>query len=168
MTLPLLFALIFPACLIWAAVSDLTTMTIPNKLSIILAVMFVPVAVMLKPDLMFIAEHLGIGVLAFVLGIVAFALRFMGGGDAKLIAATALWFHFQGFLVFLAYVALAGGALTILLLVARQFLQIFTPVMPAWLQKLLEPKGDIPYGIAICAGGLLAIPHSNLYPLLGL
>ncbi|MFT3998517.1 MAG: prepilin peptidase [Asticcacaulis sp.] len=168
MNLPLLFALIFPACLIWAAVSDLTTMTIPNRLSIILAAMFLPVALLLKPDLLFIAEHLGVGALAFVLGIVAFALRFMGGGDAKLIAATALWFHFQGFVVFLVYVALAGGALTLLLLMARQFLEIFTPTFPGWLQRLLQPKGDIPYGIAICAGGLLAIPHSNLYPLLGL
>jgi len=168
MNLPLLFALVFPACLIWAAVSDLATMTIPNRLSIILAVMFLPVAIMLRPDLMFIGEHLGVGVAAFVLGIAAFALRFMGGGDAKLIAATALWFHFQGFIVFLVYVALAGGALTILLLMARQFLRIFTPVMPMWLQRLLEPKGDIPYGLAICAGGFLAMPHSNLYPLLGL
>ncbi|MFT4089211.1 MAG: prepilin peptidase [Asticcacaulis sp.] len=168
MNIPLLLALVFPVCLVWAAVSDLATMTIPNRLSIILAVMFLPVALMVKPDLMFIAEHLGVGLAAFALGIVAFALRLMGGGDAKLIAATALWFHFQGFIAFLVYVALMGGVLTILLLLARQYLNVFTPVMPGWLQKLLQPKGDIPYGIAICAGGLLTMTHSNLYPLLGL
>lgn len=166
MYIPLLFALTFPACLLWAAATDLTSMTIPNRLSIILAVMFLPVALMLKPEWPFMLEHLGVGLLAFVLGIGAFALRFMGGGDAKLIAATALWFHFEGFIVFLVYVALAGGALTLLLLVARQHLQVFAPSLPGWGQKLLEPKGDIPYGLAICAGGLLAMPYSNLYPLL--
>ena len=37
-----------------------------------------------------------------------------------------------------------------------------TPFAPAWAARLLEPKGDIPYGIAICAGALMAFPSSAL------
>ena len=34
--------------------------------------------------------------------------------------------------------------------------------MPGWGQRLLQPKGDIPYGVAIAAGALMAYPHSAL------
>ncbi|MDC7685161.1 prepilin peptidase [Asticcacaulis sp. BYS171W] len=165
--IPLLFALTFPACLIWAALSDLKSMTIPNRLSITLALAFLPAALLLGLPPMIILQHLGIGAAGLALGILAFAFRVMGGGDAKLIAATALWFHPQGVLAFGLYTALAGGALSLVLLLGRQFLQIYTPTLPKWLQTLLKPNGDIPYGLAICAGGLLAMPHSDLYPLLG-
>lgn len=166
MLIPYLFALVFPACLIWAAISDLRTMTIPNWLSLTLAVAFVPTALLLKAPPSLFLEHLGVGLTGFVVGFAAFAFRLMGGGDAKLIAATALWFSFKGFLVLIVYIALMGGALSILIIGARFFLSIYVPSFPAWAQKLLQPKGDIPYGIAICAGGLLAASHSDLYLLL--
>jgi len=166
MLIPLLFCLIFPVCLLWAAVSDLRSMTIPNRLSLILILGFFPAALLLGLPLMTILQHMGIGLAFLVLGFTLFAFKFLGGGDAKLIAATALWFPLDGSLVFLAYTALLGGAFTLLLLLARQFLQIYTPTMPVWLQTLLKPKGDLPYGVAICAGGLLSMSHSDLYPIL--
>ena len=141
-------------------------MTIPNRLSVVLAGGFFPTAVLIGLAPVGIAMHLGIALGILVLGFAAFAFRVLGGGDAKLLAATALWFHLDGVLAFLIYTALVGGCFTVVLLLARQTLQIFTPTLPQWLQTLLKPKGDIPYGVAICAGGLLAIPYSDLWPLL--
>lgn len=166
MLIPLLFALIYPACLVWAAFSDLKSMLIPNRLCLILAVAFFPTALLLGLSPMAILQHTGIGFAGLVIGFAAFAFRVIGGGDAKLMAAAALWFDPTGALVFLIYTAIVGGVFTVLLVVARQYLQIYTPSMPQWLQTLLKPKGDIPYGVAICAGGFLAIPYGDLWPLL--
>ncbi len=164
--IPCLFALIYPACLVWAAVSDFSTMTIPNRLTLALAVSFAPVAAMLQFSPAQWGIHLGLGLAGLVLGMVLFSLRFMGGGDAKLIAAAALWLGPQGFMALLIYTALAGGALTLGLLFARKTFHPYAAGLPGVIGRHLEPKGDIPYGIAICAGGLLAIAQSDILPLL--
>ena len=161
-----MFALVYPCCLLWASWTDATTMTIPNRLNLILAAAFVPVALLVTTPLS-LADwgwHIGLALGGLVLGMICFALRFMGGGDAKLIAAAALWFDKTGFFALLVYTALAGGVLTLGLLAARKTFWFYAPKAPAWLQKHLEPKGDIPYGIAICVGGLFAIVHGDLWP----
>jgi prepilin peptidase CpaA len=33
---------------------------------------------------------------------------------------------------------------------------------PGWVARLLEPKGHIPYGVAIAIGALLAFPEADL------
>ena len=93
----------------------------------------------------------------------------LGGGDAKLIAATCLWLGVHGSAAMLIYTALAGGVLTLGLLGARKApIAAVTGALPSWLNRHLDPQGDIPYGVAICAGGLLAISQCDLLPLLGL
>lgn len=164
--IPALFALTYPACLVWAAVSDIRSMTIPNRLTLALAVAFVPVALMLSLSPAQWGVHLGLGLAGLVVGMVMFALRFMGGGDAKLIAAVALWLGLQGFFAMLIYTALAGGALTLGLLFARKAFHPYAARMPGYIGRHLEPKGDIPYGVAICAGGLCALLQSDILPLL--
>lgn len=166
--IPLLFALAYPACLAWAAKSDIESMTIPNRLNIGLALAFIPVALLVGLSWQDWGIHIGLAFAGLVLGMVLFAFRFMGGGDAKLIAATALWMGVDGFVAFMLYTALAGGVLTLGLLWARKNYAPFAGNLPASLGRHLEPKGDIPYGVAICAGGLLAMSHSDLLPLLHL
>ena len=160
----LLFALVFPACLLWASWTDATAMKIPNRLNMILAAAFVPVALLLHFSLPTLGIHLGLAAAAMVVGMGFFALGFMAGGDVKLIAAAALWFDWNGFLALLIYTALAGGVLTLGLLAVRKAFWAYAPASPAWLQKHLEPKGDVPYGIAICAGGLFAIVQGDIWP----
>ncbi len=164
--IPALFALVYPGCLAWAAVSDFRSMTIPNRLTLALAVAFVPVALMLQFPLSQWGVHLGLGLAGLVLGMILFSLRFMGGGDAKLIAAASLWLGLQGFAALLIYTALAGGVLTLGLLFARKNFHPYAAGLPGVISRHLEPKGDIPYGIAICAGGLCAILQSDILPLL--
>ena len=160
----LLFALVFPTCLLWASLTDATSMTIPNRLNMILAAAVVPVGLMLHFSLPTWGMHIGLAAAALVVGMGFFALGFMAGGDVKLIAAAALWFDWNGFLALLIYTALAGGALTLGLLAVRKAFWVYEPAAPAWLQKHLQPKGDVPYGIAICAGGLFAIVQGDIWP----
>lgn len=155
-----LLALAFPALAIIAALRDATTMTIPNWISIALAVLFLPAALLagLPPATIGFALLAGFG--ALLAGMAMFALRWIGGGDAKLLAACCLWLGFAATPVFLLFTALAGGAVALGLLTARKF--AFAIHGPAWVERLLKPDGDVPYGLAICAGALLAFPDSAL------
>lgn len=169
MPIPALFALIFPAALVWAAISDIRSMTISNRLTVGLAVAFLPMAVLCHLSLAQFGLHAGLGVAGLVVGMILFAFRVMGGGDAKLIAAVCLWLGPNGALSMLLYTALAGGVLTLVLLGARRApIAAVTGALPQWVNRHLDPKGDIPYGVAICVGGLLAIGQCDLLPLLGL
>jgi prepilin peptidase CpaA len=164
--IPLLFALSFPICMTWAAVTDALTMTISNRLNLVLACAFVPVALLLHLSLGQWGMHLGIGAAGFVIGLVLFAFNLVGGGDAKLLAAAALWFDRDGFLAMLIYTALAGGLQSLVILSARKTAWAWQAHAPQWMHKHLDAKGPIPYGIAICTGGLFAIFHGDLWPLL--
>ena len=161
MSIAVLLACLYPIALFWAAVSDLTTMTIPNRLTIGLAVAFVPVALLAHLSLADWGIHLGLGLAGLVLGMTLFALHFMGGGDAKLIAAASLWLGLHGCVALLIYTAIFGGILTLGLMALRQFFSLYAPKLPHWLGQHLEPKGGIPYGIAICAGGIAALWQSD-------
>jgi len=153
---------VMPALLIVGGLHDLLTMKIPNWISGFLVLAFLPaaLAVGLSPTEM--AIHFGVGVLALLTGAGLFALRWVGGGDAKLMAAACLWFGFAGSGMFLLWTALMGGLLCLILLFARANLRPFVVAGPGWMSRLMEPRGDIPYGVAIAAGALLAWPASPL------
>jgi prepilin peptidase CpaA len=154
---------IFPLCLAIAAFSDLFTMTIPNRVSIILAAAFLAIALFSGLPLAAIGMHLGGGLAVFLVCFVLFALGVMGGGDAKLLASAALWFGLNDSLVgFLVYVGLLGGvAALVILLIRTQTNTILAIGLPVPNSILLAKK--IPYGIAIAIGGFLAFPSSPLF-----
>lgn len=153
---------IFPALAILGGVYDLTTMKIPNWISIALAIAFVPVALLVQLPWQDIAISLGLGLVALVIGITLFAFRILGGGDAKLLAASVIWVGLSGLLAFLLTTALAGGALSLVLLTGRKWAPLIPWSQPAWFERLMQPKGDIPYGVAIAAGAILSFPYSQL------
>jgi prepilin peptidase CpaA len=153
-------ALAFPALAIVAALRDATTMTIPNWISAALGLLFVPAALFAGLPMAALGWALAAGVAALLAGMAMFALGWIGGGDAKLFAACALWLGLAATPVFLLITALAGGALAVLLLGARKFSHALTG--PAWVERLLKPGGDVPYGLAICVGALFAFPESPL------
>lgn len=93
-------------------------------------------------------------VIALLIGMVLFALRLVGGGDAKFYAATAAWFSFaQGFKLLLA-VALAGLVLTLVVWwpLRRRRAARSHEVMEGGEALLM-----VPYAVAIGAGGVLTL-----------
>ncbi|RZJ41776.1 MAG: pilus assembly protein CpaA [Brevundimonas sp.] len=153
---------VMPALLIIAGMKDLTTMKIPNWISLALLVGFLPAALAVGLPLEMIAVHLAVAVAALFVGAGMFALRWIGGGDAKVIAAACLWLGLQGSGMFLLWTGMMGGVFCLILLFARFHSRPYLLGAPGWLVHLMEPKGDIPYGVAICAGALLAFPSSPL------
>jgi prepilin peptidase CpaA len=91
-----------------------------------------------------------------------------GRGDAKLAAATALWFGFDHLFDYLIYASLFGGALTILLL---QYRMLPLPRFLAdqqWAARLHEKECGVPYGIALAAAGLCVYPETAFMKMIGL
>lgn len=157
-----LFALTFPLLMVAAALSDITTMTIPNRLTGALALAFAPAALLCGLPLPMVLEGVGVGAAALLLGALMFALKWIGGGDAKLLAGAGLWLGLAGAPTFLTWTAMAGGLFGLGLIMARSWAQPYAGFAPRWVARLLEPRGDIPYGVAIAVGGLAAFPQSLL------
>jgi prepilin peptidase CpaA len=163
----LVLSLSFAAFLFaWAAASDVTSYRIPNLISQALALAFVPAAVA-GLDLASAGLHAAAGFAVLLAGMGLFALRVFGGGDAKLLAAAALWAGPQGLVYLLAYTAVAGGLFTLALLAFRK-LPLPVPVLGVrWIAALHGRAAAVPYGVAIAAGALAAAPHTELFAALG-
>lgn len=164
-TVSLLLLGVMPALVIIAGLKDLTTMRIPNWISLTLIVFFFPTALLMGLPLTTIALHVAVGFAALVVGAGMFALRWIGGGDAKLMAAACLWLGLQGSGMFLLWTGVMGGLFCLALLFARFHSRPYLAGAPGWVVSLMEPKGDIPYGVAIAAGALMAYPASPLLAL---
>lgn len=154
-------ALVFPALVITAALRDVTSYTIPNWISLALVAGFAPAALVMGLPLSAVGLHLGVGAAALVLGMVMFALRWIGGGDAKLFAAAALWLGWPAAGSYGAFTAIAGGGLAMGLITLRTgWLRPYVIAGPTWMSRLAEPDEAVPYGLAIAVGGLAAFPLS--------
>ncbi|WP_291833205.1 prepilin peptidase [Brevundimonas sp.] len=156
---------VMPALVIVAGLKDLTTMRIPNWISLLLIVFFFPAALAVGLPLTTLAIHIGVAFAALLVGAGMFALRWIGGGDAKLMAAACLWLGLEGSGMFLLWTGVMGGLFCLALLFARFHSRPYLAGAPGWVVSLMEPKGDIPYGVAIAAGALLAYPASTLMAL---
>lgn len=166
---PLLLAAIFPALTIVAALKDVTSYTIPNWISAALVAAFVPVALLCGVSLQDGAVALGVGLAALLAGMAMFALGWIGGGDAKLLAASALWIGFPAVAPFILITALCGGALAVGLLALRSiWLRPLAAQGPAWIGRLATPGAAAPYGVAICLGALATFPQGVVAAAAGL
>jgi len=155
--------LAFPALVIAAAVKDAASYTIPNWISLALIAAFPVAALAAGLPLGAMGLQAAIGAGALVAGMAMFAAGWIGGGDAKLFAAAALWLGWPAALSFILATGLAGGVLTALLMGLRSApLRPFAPSGPAWLARLAEPGESVPYGVAIAVGALCAFPISTL------
>ena len=152
--------IVFPFLMAYAAARDLLTMTIPNAVSLLLLLGFATFAAatgMWGWDLL---SHLGAGAATLVVTFGLFAFRIIGGGDAKLAATTAVWIGFDQLAQYLVVASLAGGALTLAILVARAHpLPSLLGRLPFALH-LHDAKTGVPYGIALSLGALIVIPET--------
>jgi prepilin peptidase CpaA len=159
---------LFPALMAFAASSDLITMTISNRVSIVLLAGFFALALMSGMAMTEVLSHVGAGALVLVVSFGFFARGWIGGGDAKLAAATAMWLGFGYLMNYLVYASLLGGALTFLLI---EFRLVPLPGLLAgqfWAQRLHRQGGDIPYGIALAGAALLVYPDTPWMKIIGM
>jgi len=155
-----LLLLAFPVAMAFAAANDLFTMTIPNKISLILIATFAAAALDTGMPWQDALTHVGVGFAALIVGFVLFSLRLVGGGDAKLMAAGALWMGFDFVLPYVVYITVFGGVLSLAILAYRRFVPAQKFALPGWALRLHENGSGIPYGIAIAAAALAIYPST--------
>ncbi len=161
----LLLLSVFPACLLISAATDLHDFKIPNWISIVLTAAYFAAGLALGAPMATILEGALLGCATLVVGFFLFAVRFFGAGDAKLFAATAPWIGLTAFVQFMTATVFAGGVLAIFLIGFRA-----TPVLPIyahapWLMRMHQNRHELPYGVAISAGGLMTAPAAPFFKL---
>lgn len=152
--------LLFPAMMAFAASSDLVTMTISNRIALILVGGFFVLAFVAGMPPNEVLSHVGAALTVLAVTFVFFARGWIGGGDAKLAAATALWLGFDHLMPYLLYASLFGGVLTFAMI---RFRLVPLPAMLAdqeWVKRLHRLDGGVPYGIALAAAALVIYPDT--------
>ena len=152
--------MVFPAAMVIAAMTDLFTMTIPNRVSLGLIAAFFMMAPIAGLDLMTVAQHVGVGLAMLAISFVLFARGYIGGGDAKLFAATALWVGYDSLLTYVIVASFLGGMLTLALLFLRMMPLPAGVAKVGWVVRLHDAAHGVPYGIALAAAGLLVYPET--------
>jgi prepilin peptidase CpaA len=136
--------------LVVAAVIDVRTFTISNRLNLTVALLaplfWWSIGLPLWPNA---AAQAAIAAAVFVLLAGAFYAGMMGGGDVKLAAALALWFSPLSALRFLVYMSIAGGVLTLVVMIIHRI-------------KKKQGRPEVPYGVAIAIGGLAILAQRFL------
>ena len=163
-----LFILVLPFAMAFAAAMDLQTLTIPNSVSVVLMGAFLVAALIAGLSWQGVLLHLATGSTMLLVGIFMFSMGWLGGGDAKLLAAGSLWIGFDHLVPFLVYVGLSGGLLSLMILAYRQSPTgtMLAPYLPGWAERLHTKGSGVPYGIAIAVGALVVFPSTNLFALL--
>lgn len=155
---------VFPALMAFAASSDLLTMTISNRLSLALSAAFLAMALFTGMPLQTIGMHVLAAAAVLAVGFVFFAQGWIGGGDAKLVAATALWFGFDHLLDYMIYASIFGGVLTLLLIQFRKLPLPAPLARQGWIMRLHDAGAGVPYGIALAAAALIVYPKTGWMP----
>ena len=158
-----LILMTFPVAMAFAAANDLFTMKIPNRISLALIGGFVAIALITRMPLETLGLHVVIAVAVLIATFTLFSLNMLGGGDAKLMAAGALWMGPDHIIEFVAYVTIFGGILAVAMLGYRNFLPANALPLPAWARRLHRTGEGIPYGIAIAAAGLMLFPATAFF-----
>jgi prepilin peptidase CpaA len=151
---------VLPGAVAFAAAMDLVTMKIPNRISLALVLAFFPMALLAGLGISEILNHLAVGLAFLALGILLFIPGWFGGGDAKLLAAIALWIGPDHLFAYVFYVALAGGIIAGLFSTVRSVPLPRAFLGEGWAMRLHRQDAGIPYGIALAAGALLVFPHT--------
>lgn len=151
---------LFPLLMAFSAFSDLFTMTISNRISLLLIAGFAVMAALIGMNLADLFSHVGAGLAVLAVTFTLFTFGWIGGGDAKLAAATALWLGFGPLMEYLLTASILGGVLTLAILRFR-VMPIPAPLLSQeWVLRLHRNDAGVPYGIALATAALAVYPHT--------
>lgn len=161
--MPLVALTFFPMLMILPMATDLLTMKIPNWISLALIFGNLGLSFAMGLSAHDIALNFSCGAAVFVITAVLFSLGWIGGGDAKLATATAVWLGWSLILDYGVTASILGGLLSVAILFGRSLpLPEFLAAQP-WIARLHDDRAGVPYGIALAAAGLLLFPHTPIW-----
>lgn len=145
-----------------AAWSDYSRMIIPNIYAACIGAAFIPAfltASILASDVSFFASwksHALAGFFVFGITYLLFYFKLIGGGDSKLLSVYALWVGVSGLIPLLIIMSFVGGVLGATTLALHKWKPVKKPIENSWISKAQQGGKDVPYGIAIFSGAVIA------------
>ncbi len=152
--------ILFPAAMIYAGIMDILTMKIRNMLVLAVAGAYFVLAPIAGYSLVDMATSVGVAGIVFVVTFGFFAMGWIGGGDAKLATAVALWFGWDHALIYFIYATLAGGLLTLVIIGFRSAMLPASWYANESIMRLHNSKSGIPYGAAFAFAALFVFPST--------
>jgi prepilin peptidase CpaA len=154
--------LLFVFAMLSAAVSDLTTYKIRNKLILTLLLAYLVVAPIAGIPGHEMARSVAVACLALLISFALFAAGWIGGGDAKLATVTTLWLGADNAFAYLVLLSLLGGVLAVIVYFFRTSLFPERLAKIGWIARLRSrAEGvELPYGVAITLAGLGVLPST--------
>jgi len=153
-------ALLFPLLLVVAGTGDVLSRRISNRLILLIVSLFFPLSWAAGMPMTTMLAHTAAGAGLLAAGFALFSFRFIGGGDAKLLAVTGLWFGPDALAPFLIMTVAAGGLLAFVVL-AWAVVSLDAELRGSVLSRRISwLKPSVPYGYAIAAGALFAFSES--------
>jgi prepilin peptidase CpaA len=155
--------ILFPMLMAFAGASDLLTMRIPNQVSVALALAYFVLAAWLGASWETLVLHAIAGIVVLGLALLAYLPGWIGGGDAKLVAATAVWVGWEHLLDYGVMASVAGGLVTIVVIGIAWFdlSPIFTKF--PFVRLLAKRVNCVPYGVALAIGGVFVYPQTEIW-----
>ena len=150
----------FPLAMIYAGLMDLATLKIRNTLVLAIGLAWLILAPLSGFSLSELGSSALVAAAVFVITFTMFVLGWIGGGDAKLAAVTALWFQPSEALLYFIYTSLLGGLLTLVLLQLRARMLPVAFYRVPWIAQLHDPKTGLPYGAAMAPAALIVLPDT--------
>ena len=152
--------MVFPLLMIVSGVGDVLSMRIPNRLIIAIAAAFLPLALATGMPMWLLGMNAATALILLAIGFALFSFGLIGGGDAKLMAASGLWLGFPCVLMFILMSALAGGVLAAAMGL-MSIVRMEAGARSARLDNLFAALSpDVPYGFALASGAILTTPFS--------
>ncbi len=161
----ILLLAVFPALLAVAAGWDVASFTIPNRVQLAIVAAFVGFALAAGMPAGDFGWHLLSAAIALAVSFALFAVGYIGGGDAKLFAAVALWLGWDALPAYAIFATLSGGVLALVLITLRRWPLPAFLAGEGWIARLHERDAGMPYGVALAAGALLLLPQTELFRL---
>ncbi len=132
-------------------------------MSLALIVVYVALALYLPIPLRTFGLHVSCGLAMLALTFAMFQLGWVGGGDAKLASASALWLGWENLLDYGVVASIGGGVLTVAIIALRWNDMPGRLLSIPFMARLAEKDAGVPYGIALALAGLLLYPHSGIW-----
>lgn len=110
-------------------------------------------------------QHGAMAAMAFVVLLILFAARAMGGGDVKLGTAVLAWAGVEDLTAILLVITVTGLVLALagLLSDAHCLRRVFARGWCRRVRRALRVQRGVPYGVALAVGGLFAMPGYLTY-----
>lgn len=152
--------ILFPMAMIYAGLMDLVTLKIRNALVLLIGAAWLVLAPLSGFSLAELGSSAAAAGVVLAVTFVFFALGWIGGGDAKLAAVSALWFRPDEALLYFTYAAVLGGFLTLVILQLRSRMMPTVLNRVHWIVNLQDSKTGVPYGAAMAPAALIVFPQT--------